>query len=470
MSTMSTIQTIADLLSGNVRVSQRVTVRGWVKTRRDSKAGFSFIMLNDGSCLGSIQIIAPNTLANYDSDILKLTAGCAVIASGELAESVGKGQSVEIKADRIEVVGGIDDPETYPISPKHHTPEYLRSHAHLRPRTNIIGAVTRVKNEAAQAVHRFFHENGFYWIHTPIITSSDCEGAGEAFRVSAFDFDRIPFDEKGNVDFTKDFYGKEAFLTVSGQLNLEAYCEALSKVYTFGPAFRAEKSDTARHLSEFWMIEPEIAFADLSDLIDLAEKFLKYVFKAVLDARHEDMAFFAEHVEKDCISRLEKMIESPFVRMDYGEVIERLQKSGQSFEFPVEWGVDLQSEHERYLVEKIMKQPVAVVNYPKKIKAFYMRDNDDQKTVAAMDILAPGIGEIVGGSQREERYDVLKEKLAASGLEPSVYEWYLDLRRYGSVPHSGFGSGFERLICYITGMKNLRDVIPYPRWLRHLDY
>jgi asparaginyl-tRNA synthetase len=467
---MYELTSISAILSDKVETGKKITVRGWVQTRRDSKAGFSFVMLNDGSCLRSLQIVASNALPNYQQTVLSLTVGCSVIVHGDIVASQGKEQSVELKAEVIEWVGGVEDPETYPMSAKHHTLEYLRQHLHLRPRTHIIGAVTRVQHCVAAAVHRFFYERGFYWIHTPIITGSDCEGAGEAFRVSAFDFDRIPMSEQNGPNFERDFFGKEAFLTVSGQLHAESYCEALSKVYTFGPTFRAEKSETSRHLAEFWMIEPEVAFADLMDITLLAEELLKYVFRAVLAECSDDMQFFAEQVEKDGVTRLKKIVEQPFVRMEYGEVVERLKAANQPFEFPVEWGVDLQSEHERYLVEQIVGQPVIVMNYPAAIKAFYMRMNDDQKTVAAMDVLAPGIGEIIGGSQREERYDRLKQRLDVAGLDPSIYDWYLDLRRYGSVPHSGFGIGFERLISYITGMKNLRDIIPFPRARKQLSY
>jgi asparaginyl-tRNA synthetase len=447
-----------------------VTVRGWVRTRRDSKAGLSFVNLSDGSCFDAIQVVAPNTLANYDSDVLKLTAGCAVIATGSLVPSQGKGQGFEMQATMIEVTGFVDDPETYPIQPKPHTMEFLREVAHLRPRTNIFGAVTRVRHTLAQAVHRFFHEQGYYWVNTPIISTSDAEGAGQMFRISTLDLANLPRTDKGAIDFGKDFFGKEAFLTVSGQLNVEAYCLALSKVYTFGPTFRAENSNTARHLAEFWMIEPEIAFADLAADADLAEALLKYAFKAVLDERADDMAFFAERVEKTAISRLENFIAAPFARIDYTEAVDILKKSGQKFEYPVEWGIDLQTEHERYLVEQHVGRPAVVMNYPEQIKAFYMRMNDDGKTVAAMDILAPGIGEIVGGSQREERLDLLDARMRKFNLDPAHYEWYRDLRRYGTVPHAGFGLGFERLVVYTCGLANIRDAIPYPRTPGHAEY
>jgi len=356
----------------------------------------------------------------------------------------------------------VEDPLTYPMQPKQHSLEYLREFAHLRPRTNLFGAVTRIRHCLAQAVHRFFHEREFYWISTPIITTSDAEGAGQMFRVSTLDMANLPRDGKGNVDFSRDFFGKETFLTVSGQLNVEAYCLSLSKVYTFGPTFRAENSNTTRHLAEFWMIEPEIAFADLNDDANLAEDFLKYLFKAVLDERADDMAFIAERVQKDAVTRLEKFINAPFERIDYTDAISLLQKSGKKFEFPVEWGLDLQTEHERWLTEEHVGRPVVVMNYPEQIKAFYMRINDDGKTVAAMDVLAPGIGEIIGGSQREERLDVLDARMAQFGLDPAHYGWYRDFRRYGTVPHAGFGLGFERLVVYVCGLANIRDAIAYP--------
>ncbi|HJL18423.1 MAG TPA: asparagine--tRNA ligase [Sandaracinaceae bacterium LLY-WYZ-13_1] len=465
-----TTHRIADLLRGDADVGSRVTVEGWIRTRRDSKAGLSFVHLHDGSCFAPIQLVAKNELPNYEDEVLHLSAGCAVRATGTLVESKGKGQSVEIQAERVEVLGWVDDPERYPMQPKRHSMEHLREHAHLRPRTNLIGAVTRVRHCVAQAIHRFFHERGFYWIHTPIITTSDAEGAGEMFRVSTLDLMNLPRTEDGAVDFAQDFFGRESFLTVSGQLNVEAYCLAMSRVYTFGPTFRAENSHTRRHLAEFWMVEPEIAFADLEDDVQLAEDFLKSIYGAVLEERDDDLAFFAEHVEKGVDERLRKLVESDFTRMDYGEAIERLERSGRSFEFPVEWGVDLQSEHERYLTEEVVGGPIAVVNYPKDIKAFYMRLNDDEKTVAAMDVLAPGIGEIIGGSQREERLDVLDRRIAEMDLPLEPYGWYRDLRRYGTVPHAGFGLGFERAIQYATGVENIRDVIPFPRAAGQADF
>lgn len=459
---MTTIS-VEQALAGHVAEGGEVTVRGWVRTRRDSKAGLSFVNVSDGSCFSPIQVVAPSTLSNYETEVKRLTAGCAVIATGKLTASQGQGQSFEIQADALEVVGWVEDPETYPIQPKAHSLEFLREVAHLRPRTNLFGAVTRIRHCLAMAVHRFFHERGFYWISTPIITTSDAEGAGQMFRVSTLDMANLPIGKDGAVDFSRDFFGKETFLTVSGQLNVEAYCLALSKVYTFGPTFRAENSNTTRHLAEFWMIEPEIAFADLNDDAKLAEDFLKYLFRAVLDERGDDLAFLAERVDKTAISKLEAFINSPFERIDYTDAVALLQKSGHKFDFPVEWGLDLQTEHERWLTEQHVGRPVVVMNYPEQIKAFYMRLNDDGKTVAAMDVLAPGIGEIIGGSQREERLDMLDARMAQFGLDGEHYGWYRDFRRYGTVPHAGFGLGFERLVVYVCGLGNIRDAIAYPR-------
>jgi asparaginyl-tRNA synthetase len=470
---------IANLLRGETPTGSQVTIKGWVRTRRDSKAGISFINVHDGSGFHPIQVVASNTLPNYQDGVLKLSTGASVAVEGELVASQGKGQSVEIQASRVEVVGLVDDPDTYPIQPKHHSFEFLRQVAHLRPRTNTFGAIARVRHTLAMAIHRYFDRHGFYWVHTPIITTSDAEGAGEMFRVSTLDLLNLPRTDKGQVDFSKDFFGRQASLTVSGQLNVEAYCLALSNVYTFGPTFRAENSNTTRHLAEFWMVEPEIAFADLSADADLAEDFLKSLFKELLAERGDDMAFFAERAAKeaqeggkggkgakegpDLVGRLQRLMEGTFERMDYTEAIRRLEESKKRFEFPVRWGMDLQTEHERYLTEELVGRPVVVMNYPKDIKAFYMRLNEDGRTVAAMDVLAPGIGEIIGGSQREERLEVLDARLEEMKLEKEAYGWYRDLRRYGSVPHAGFGLGFERLVQYVTGMGNIRDVIPYPR-------
>ncbi|CDI00787.1 asparagine tRNA synthetase [Candidatus Competibacter denitrificans Run_A_D11] len=464
------VHTIAAVLGGKTPLGQEITVQGWVRTRRDSKAGLSFVTLHDGSSFEPLQIIAPAELPNYQGEVLHLTAGCALRVTGELIASSGKGQTVELRAARIEVVGWVEDPETYPIAPKAHSFEYLRSVAHLRPRTNSIGAVARVRHCLAQAIHRFLHENGYFWVHTPIITASDCEGAGALFRVSTLDLVNPPRTPEGGIDFSQDFFGRETFLTVSGQLNVEAYCLALSKVYTFGPTFRAENSNTSRHLAEFWMIEPETAFADLYANADLAEALLKEIFRVVLSERADDMAFFAQRIDKTCIQRLEQVVNSPFERLDYSEAIGILERSVQSFAFPVRWGMDLQSEHERYLAEDYVKGPLVLINYPKEIKSFYMRLNDDGRTVAAMDVLVPGIGEIIGGSQREERLDLLDARLDESGMDKMAYNWYRDLRRYGSVPHAGFGLGFERTISYVTGMSNVRDVIPFPRTPRGADY
>ena len=453
---------VVDVLKGKYAVGESVTVKGWVRTRRDSKAGLSFIALHDGSCFDPVQVIALNSLSNY-ADIQRLTAGCSLSVTGTVKESQGQGQALEIDATEVDIVGLVENPDTYPMAAKRHSIEYLREYAHLRPRTNVIGAVTRVRNCLSQAIHRFFHEKGYYWISTPILTASDTEGAGEMFRVSTLDMMNLPLDDKGNVDYSEDFFGKETYLTVSGQLNVETYCTAMSKVYTFGPTFRAENSNTSRHLAEFWMIEPELAFAKLKDVAQLAEDMLKYVCKALLEELPDDMAFFAQRIKKDAVERLEKLVSSDFVRMDYTDAIEILQNCGKKFEFPVEWGIDLSSEHERYLAEEHVGAPIIMQNYPKDIKAFYMRINDDGKTVAAMDVLAPGIGEIIGGSQREERLDVFDARLEEMGLSKEDYAWYRDLRRYGTVPHSGFGLGFERLVAYVTGMQNVRDVIPFPR-------
>ncbi len=461
---------VADILQGKLEIGTEVILQGWVRTSKNSKAGCSFINLHDGSCFNPVQVVADAGLANYEQDIKNLTTHCSIAVEGKVVESQGKGQAFEILASKVEVVGWVEDPATYPIQPKPHTLEFLRENAHLRPRTNVIGAVTRVRNCLAQAIHRFHHEQGYMWIHTPIITASDTEGAGEMFRVSTLDMNNIPRKDDGNVDWNEDFFGKEAYLTVSGQLNVETYCMAMSKVYTFGPTFRAENSNTSRHLAEFWMVEPEIAFADLHDAADHAEAMLKYICKAVLEERADDMAFFQQRIDKTCIERLENIINNEFVRVDYTDAIKILEDSGKKFEFAVEWGIDLSSEHERYLAEEHFKAPVIVMNYPKDIKAFYMRLNEDGKTVAAMDVLAPGIGEIIGGAQREERLEVLDQRIQEMGLVPEDYSWYRDLRRYGTVPHAGYGLGFERAVAYVTGMGNVRDVIPFPRTPRNANY
>ena len=452
-----------EILSGKIAIGDKVTLAGWIRTRRDSKAGFSFLAINDGSGFDNVQVIAPNSLNNYENEVLKLTTGCSVVVDGTLKASEGQGQAYEVLADKVFVTGFVEDPDTYPMSAKRHSVEYLREYAHLRPRTNLMGAVMRIRNTLAYAIHSFFQQNDFMWVATPLITTSDCEGAGEMFTITNFDLNNVPKDDKGQVDFSKDFFGKHAFMTVSGQLNVETYACAFSKVYTFGPTFRAENSNTTRHLAEFWMVEPEMAFTDLNGCAATAEKMLKFVFKRVLEERADDMKFIVERVDKDAINRLEHFVNSDFAQVDYTDAIEILKKADKKFEFPVEWGIDLQSEHERYLAEQHFKAPVVVKNYPKDIKAFYMKQNEDGKTVAAMDVLAPGIGEIIGGSQREDDLTKLDARMDELGLNKDSYWWYRDLRRYGSVPHSGFGLGFERLIVYITGVGNIREAIPFPR-------
>ncbi|MFS1525296.1 asparagine--tRNA ligase [Microbulbifer sp. 2304DJ12-6] len=464
------VEPIDSLLKSSGREGEEVRVQGWIRTRRDSKAGLSFLAVHDGSCFDPIQVVAENHLHNYPSEVQRLTTGCAVDILGTIKPSQGKGQSIELLAAEVQVIGWVEDPDTYPMSPKRHTMEHLREHAHLRPRTNVSGAVARVRNCIAQAIHQFFHQNGFNYVHTPILTASDCEGAGEMFRVSSLDMENLPRNEQGAIDYSKDFFGEESFLTVSGQLNAEAYCLALSKVYTFGPTFRAENSNTTRHLAEFWMVEPEVAFADLADIADLAEQVLKHVCKVVLNERADDMAFFAQRIDKEAISRLENIIEKDFARINYSDAIEILENCKEKFEFPVSWGIDLASEHERYLAEVHFKKPVIVMNYPKGIKAFYMRMNDDGRTVAAMDVLAPGIGEIIGGAQREERLEKLDERMDEMNIPRAHLDWYRDLRRYGTVPHAGFGLGFDRLVSYVTGMSNIRDVIPFPRTPKNISF
>jgi len=459
---------VKDLLIQQEYVDSVVAVYGWVRTRRDSKAGLSFINLYDGSCFNGIQVIANQNLPNYASEIVHLTSGCSIRVQGKLIPSQGQGQHVEIQAESIDVIGQVEDHEHYPIAKKRHSFEFLRTVAHLRPRTNAFGAVTRVRHRCAQAIHEYFHKNRYYWINTPVITASDCEGAGELFRVSTLDLVNLPYDQE-KIDFSRDFFGAETYLTVSGQLNVESYCLALSRVYTFGPTFRAENSNTARHLAEFWMVEPEIAFTDLAANADIAEDFLKYVIQCILDDCDDDIVFFQQRIDKTVSSRLQKVLNGEFERMPYSEAIKQLEKSKQTFEFPVQWGLDLQSEHERYLVEKHVGRPVVIMDYPKEIKAFYMRLNDDEKTVAAMDVLVPGVGEIIGGSQREERLDYLDRRLRAQGIDKELW-WYRDLRRYGSVPHAGFGLGFERLVAYVTGMENIRDIAPFPRTPNHAPF
>jgi asparaginyl-tRNA synthetase len=453
---------VSDVLQAEPGIE--LTVKGWVRTRRDSKAdgGLSFIALHDGTCFDPVQVVARADLPNYDQ-VAHLTAGCAVEVDGVLAESQGKGQRVEVQATAVRPVGPVDDPDRYPVSQKRHTFEFLREVAHLRPRTNTFGAVARVRHAVSAAIHRFFDDRGFCYIHTPIITGSDAEGAGQLFRVSTLDAVNPPRTPQGDIDWSEELFGKRAYLTVSGQLNVEAYCCALSRVYTFGPTFRAENSNTSRHLSEFWMVEPEIAFADLSDNADLAEEMLKVLCDDLLTRRADDMEFFRQRIDQSVIDRFRHVIDKPFRRISYTEAVDVLEKSGKDFEFPVAWGRDLQSEHERYLTEEHFKQPLIVTDYPREIKAFYMRLSDDEKTVAAMDVLAPGIGEIIGGSQREERLEVLDRRIDEMGLNKEDYWWYRDLRRYGTVPHAGFGLGLERFLLFCTGLGNIRDVIPFPR-------
>lgn len=439
---------------------QSVTVQGWVRTKRELKE-FTFLEVNDGSSLANLQVILEPTLPDYENVLKTISTGTAIAVSGNLVLSPGKGQNIELKAAEITLYG--DCPADYPLQKKRHSFEFLRTIAHLRARTNTLGAVMRVRNACATAIHTFFQEKGFIWVHTPIITANDCEGAGELFTVTSLDL-------KKPANFAEDFFGKRAYLTVSGQLQAEVMAMALSNVYTFGPTFRAENSNTSRHLAEFWMVEPEMAFCDLEGDQDLAEAFLKYIFKFVLENCPEDLQFFNERIDKTVLSTAENIVNSEFGRITYSEAIELLEKADRQFEFPVEWGVDLQSEHERYLAEELFKKPVIVTNYPKTIKAFYMRLDDSNKTVSAMDILAPKIGEIIGGSQREERLDVLIQRMQEQGMNPDDLWWYLDLRRYGSVPHAGFGLGFERLVQFMTGMTNIRDVIPFPRTPLSADF
>jgi asparaginyl-tRNA synthetase len=443
-------------------VGRDVLLQGWVRTRRDSKGGFSFIELNDGTCFGNVQVIAESALPNYHSEILHLSVGASVSVEGVVQASPAKGQPTEVRASRI-ILHGQADPARYPLQKKGHSMEFLREIAHLRPRSNTFGAVMRVRAQVCRSIHEFFWENGFLYVQAPIITASDAEGAGQMFRVTTLDYAEPPKNDQGEIDFSKDFFGKPTYLTVSGQLEAEVFACSMGRVYTFGPTFRAENSNTSRHLSEFWMIEPEMAFYQLEDNMDLAEAFLKRIFRDALEKCGEDMQFFKDRIEPTAISTLEGIINSKFVRLPYTEAIDILTKSKQSFEFPVSWGTDLQSEHERFLTEKHFQAPVILYDYPRTIKAFYMRLNDDDKTVRAMDVLVPRVGEIIGGSQREERLDVLERRMAEQKLHAESYWWYLDLRRYGTVPHSGFGLGLERTVQFVTGMGNIRDVIPFPR-------
>lgn len=449
-------------------IGTKVTIKGWVRTVRNQKT-FTFIEINDGSTLSSFQIVANPTIPHYQQIVDQLSTGTSVSITGTIVESPGKNQEVEMQALEIAIIGKCDS-EVYPLQKKRHSFEFLRTIAHLRPRTNTIGAVARVRNALAFATHRFFQERGFLYVQTPIITGADCEGAGQMFRVTTLDLENPPKKPDGKVDFAKDFFGKSTYLTVSGQLNGESYASALSDVYTFGPTFRAENSNTARHLAEFWMIEPEMAFADLNDNMDCAEAYLKYALKYLLENCAEDMAFFDKNVSNGLLESLRHVVETPFERASYTYAVRILEKADKVFEYPVKWGADLQSEHERYLAEEFFRKPVIITDYPKQIKAFYMRSNDDHKTVAAMDVLVPKVGELIGGSQREERLDVLMAKMRENGLNTEEYAWYLELRKYGSVPHAGFGLGFERLVRFATGMENIRDVIPFPRFPGNADF
>ena len=459
-------ESVRDLLARESAGAQ-VSVQGWLRTARHSK-NVSFLEVSDGSCFAGIQVVAAPELDNYEAEVAQLSTGCSVRATGELVDSPGKGQRFEIHASQVERVGDVDD--DYPLQKKRHSFEFLRTIGHLRPRTNTIGAVLRVRNAASRAIHDFFQERGFLWLHSPIVTRSDAEGAGEMFRVTTLDPDDPPRGEGGRVDASQDFFGGASFLTVSGQLEAEIGASALSKVYTFGPTFRAENSHTSRHLAEFWMVEPELAFCDLSGLADLAEEFLKSVFRSVLEACPDDMDFFNARIDKTVLETLDHVIQTPFERISYSEAVRILEGAKKSFEFPVSWGTDLQSEHERYLAEEHIGRPVVVTDYPKDIKAFYMYLNDDEKTVAALDVLVPKVGEIIGGSQREHRHDVLLRRIDEHGLEREPYWWYLDLRRYGTVPHAGFGLGFERVVQFMTGMENIRDVSPFPRVPGHAEF
>jgi len=454
------VKRIVDLLR-NGRPDEAVTIQGWVRTKRELK-DFTFAEVNDGSSLASLQVVINPDLPNYSKVVRQLNTGTSVEVAGILVPSPGKGQRIELRAESV-AIWGEADPETYPLQKKRHSFEFLRTIGHLRSRTNSLGAVFRVRNACANAIHQFFQERGFLWMHTPVITASDCEGAGELFTVTSLDLKQVPLTPEQQVDYSQDFFGKPTYLTVSGQLEAEIMAMAFGNVYTFGPTFRAENSNTSRHLAEFWMVEPEMAFCDLEGDMDLAEAFLKHVFKSVLEACPEDMEFFQQRIDKSVLETAHNIIEEEFERLTYTEAIAQLEKASRTFEFPVQWGLDLQSEHERYLAEELFKKPVIVTDYPTQIKAFYMRLSEDGKTVRAMDVLAPKIGEIIGGSQREERLDILEQRIRAQGLDPKDYWWYLDLRRYGTVPHAGFGLGFERLVQFMTGMTNIRDVIPFPR-------
>ena len=458
---------IAELLRAG-QPDETVTIQGWVRTKREQK-GFSFIEVNDGSSMAGLQVVINQDVPDYEASLKRISTGASVEVSGVVVPSLGKGQRIELKATIVTVYGEAD-PETYPLQKKRHSFEFLRDIGHLRSRTNTLSAVFRVRNACATAIHQFFQERGFLWVHTPIITASDCEGAGEMFAVTSLNLKQVPLTKEKEIDYSKDFFGKPAYLTVSGQLEAEIMAMAFSNVYTFGPTFRAENSNTSRHLAEFWMVEPEMAFCDLEGDMDLAEAFLKYIFSYVMEHCPEDMEFFNARIDDSVLATAENIIGNQFERITYTTAIELLEKSDKKFEYPVEWGLDLQSEHERYLAEDLFKKPTIVTDYPTQIKAFYMRLSDDEKTVRAMDILAPKIGEIIGGSQREERLDVLERRIIEQGLDPATYWWYLDLRRYGTVPHAGFGLGFERLVQFMTGMANIRDVIPFPRAPQNVEF
>jgi asparaginyl-tRNA synthetase len=463
---MTTTKRIREILRDG-QAQDQVIVQGWVRTKREQKT-FTFLEVNDGSAMAGLQVIVSADIPNYEACIQRINTGASVAVEGLLVPSPGKGQRIEMQATALTVYGEAD-PETYPLQKKRHSFEFLRDIGHLRGRTNTLGAVFRVRNACSMAIHQFFQERGFMWIHAPILTASDCEGAGEMFTVTRFNLDQLPIHD-GQVDYSQDFFGKPTYLTVSGQLEAEIMAMAFSNVYTFGPTFRAENSNTSRHLAEFWMVEPEMAFCDLQGDMDLAEAFLKHIFRSVLEQCPEDMEFFNQRIDQTVLATAAAIIEQEFARLTYSEAIQMLQKADRQFEYPVEWGLDLQSEHERYLAEDLFRKPVIVTNYPTQIKAFYMRLDEDEKTVAAMDILVPKIGEIIGGSQREERLDVLERRIQAQGLDPRAYWWYLDLRRFGTVPHAGFGLGFERLVQFITGMTNIRDVIPFPRTPLNVEF
>ena len=464
---MMVTRRIAEVLRSG-EPDEAVAIQGWVRTKRELK-GFAFVEVNDGSALASLQVVLNQDLPDYDEVLKRINTGASVQVAGTLVPSQGKGQRIELKAETVTVFGEAD-PETYPLQKKRHSFEFLRTIGHLRPRTNTLGAVFRVRNACAAAIHEFFQERGFLWVHTPVITASDCEGAGEMFAVTNLDLKKVPLTDQQEIDYSQDFFGRPAYLTVSGQLEAEIMATAFSNVYTFGPTFRAENSNTSRHLAEFWMVEPEMAFCDLEGDMDLAEAFLKHIFKTVLERCPEDMEFFNQRIDDTVLATADNIINNQFERLTYTDAIALLEKCDRKFEYPVEWGLDLQSEHERYLAEEVFKKPVILTDYPTQIKAFYMRLNDDEKTVRAMDILAPKIGEIIGGSQREERLDVLERRIQTQGLDPEIYWWYLDLRRYGTVPHAGFGLGFERLVQFMTGMTNIRDVIPFPRTPLSADF